>query len=189
MFENTDRKIVVCGFPGVGKTTAADNKVMIDLESSDYHWIMTPKGKVQHPEWPMNYVNLISMLVNEVDGLDDYKDLKYIFTSTHKEVIKGLMDRKIPFVIIAPKNKLRYIRRYQDRGSSEQFIKSIRDNWDTYMKDISSYGAPVIYTDVFIGDILKMSSAEAYLTAKIEDMKKYIYGFDVIDEIDVEEES
>lgn len=177
MFESS-KKIVICGFPGVGKSTAADNKVMIDLESSDYHWIMTPEGKVQHPEWPMNYISFISMLVNETDGLKDYEDLKYIFTSTHKEVIKGLMTKKIPFVIVAPKSKLKYIQRYRERGSSEAFIKSLRDNWGCYMKDISSYGVPVIYTDVYLGDILKLSGAEAYFTAKLEDVEQYMYNLE-----------
>lgn len=174
----TNRKIIICGFPGVGKTTAADDKVAIDLESSDFHWIMTKEGRVQHPAWPANYLSAIMALSNETEDLEEYKDLKYIFTSTHKEVIKGLIEHRQPLIIVAPKNKIRYIRRYQERGSSEQFIKSMRDNWDSYMKDISSYGVPVIYTDVYLGEILKMSSAEPYLAAKIEDLEKYVYGLD-----------
>ena len=175
------RKIIIAGFPGVGKSTCAsiDNK-FIDLESSDFHWIYSadiPSQKCKNPEWPQNYVDTIKTIANSTDDSQEYRDSIYIMCSTHKEVLTKLIENKLSFIIVAPKSKDLYIQRYRDRGSSEEFINSLDEHWDEYMQDISSYTIPVIYTDEYLGDILHRNDTYDYLLNKVRDVDRYIYKY------------
>lgn len=162
-FFDLNSPILIAGFPGVGKSSAAkifDEKIgkniCIDLESSDFHWIVDKSGnRHQHPEWPMNYVNAAKALLFETRGLEDYKNLKFICISTHKESLSILNEQEVEFCIVTPINKEKSIKRYKERGSSLEFIKSIDENWDKYMDDIYSYDMPVIMTDEYLCNILK----------------------------------
>lgn len=172
------RKIVIAGFPGVGKSTAAtiDPQIVADMESSDFHWIIDPEGKKQlHPEWPDNYVKAIKMMVSETDGIEEYQHLMYICCSTHKEVIERLIQDRIPVIIVAPEDKRSYLKRYMARGSSEQFIKSMDANWDSYMDDIKSYRMPVVYTDYYLHDILFQHGSYSYFCDKAANVEKYVF--------------
>ena len=191
------KKIVIAGFPGTGKSTASEifGDAVIDLESSNYHWIITDSGnKVLHPEWPDNYVRAICAVANETDGLADYARTLYVCCSTHNEVLTALMIRKQPFVIVCPKtdhnSMLQFLDRYRERNSPPEFINAMRNNWNKYMEDIKSYNIPVIYTMQYIGNILSIRGAYAYLLAKVQDVERYIYNpsFDIdtyIDDFDI----
>ena len=187
-----NKPMIIAGFPGVGKSTAAklfgttdiENENMdrpviiskssntdnpydsivknnyenhcIDLESSDFHWIIDKDGdKHLHPEWPANYINAIKLLLFETRGLKKYKNLKYVCISTHKDVLNTLRDQEIEFCIVAPLSKENAIERYKKRGSSEEFIQKLDENWDTFMNDLDSYDMPVIKTDEYLYDILR----------------------------------
>lgn len=162
-FFNINGPMLIAGFPGVGKTTVAKMPIhvfgenaCIDLESSDYHWIIDKDGnKHQHPEWPMNYVNAAKILLYETRGLKDYENLKFICISTHKDILQILNDQEIDFCIIAPFSKDEALKRYKERRSSPEFIKNMDEHWNEYMDDINSYGMPVIMTDEYLYDILK----------------------------------
>lgn len=173
------RKIIIAGFPGVGKSTAAkiDPQIVADMESSDFHWIIDPEGKKNlHPAWPDNYVKAIEMMAKETDGLENYRDLLYICCSTHKDVIKRLIEDRFAVIIVAPKDKQTYLNRYMARGSSEEFVKSMDENWDSYMEDIKSYGMPVIYNDEYLHDILFMPGTYDYLCDKVDNVEQFIFG-------------
>lgn len=160
-----NKPMIIAGFPGVGKSTAAklfgttdieNENRCIDLESSDFHWIIDKDGgKHLHPEWPVNYINAMKLLLFETRGLEKYKNLKYVCISTHKDVLSALRDQEIEFCIVAPLSKENAIERYKKRGSSKEFIQKLDENWDTYMNDLNSYDMPVIKTDEYLYDILR----------------------------------
>ena len=160
-----NKPMIIAGFPGVGKSMAANlfgtadtenENFCIDLESSYFHWIVDKDGnKHLHPEWPANYINAIKMLLFETRGLEKYKNLKYVCISTHKDVLNALSDQEIEFCIVAPLSKENTIDRYKRRGSSEEFIQKLDENWDIFMNDLDSYNMPVIKTDEYLYDILR----------------------------------
>lgn len=178
-----NRKVIIAGFPGIGKSYCGEHlDSVIDLESSDFHWIIDPNGEKQlHPAWPDNYISAIKLIANETSDIRKYDCVQYVACSTHKTVIERLIQDKIGFVIIAPKTKSVYIQRYIDIGSSEEFIKSLDENWDSYMNDLKSYIAPVIYTDEFLNTIIDHNSYK-YLLNKIECTEKFLYGEDWLED-------
>ena len=132
--------IIIAGFPGVGKSTYAKiYKDSIDLEYSNFHWIETPDGKVQHPEWPMNYVNAIKILHEALNG----NQVKYVFISTHKEVL-DILKNDVPFIVAYPTNKKETLKKFRDRGNSKEFIKKIDESWTEYIDNLKTCGMPAI---------------------------------------------
>lgn len=140
--EYVSSKIIIAGFPGVGKSETAKliPGVVMDVESSDYHW---NEDKSLNPLWPDNYLDYVKILL-ETDGLEEYKDLLYICISTHADTLKRLRKLQIPFVIAVPEDKEETIARYRERGNSEAFIKQLDEHWEEWMKDFEDYDMPVL---------------------------------------------
>ena len=140
----SDRNLVICGFPGVGKSIAEEKrKDTMDLESSNFKWV-TNEDKTEYginPGWPLNYVNEIAAHYKNA-----YRII--ILVSTHKEVIRHLQARKIPFLIVAPSEdvplKNEYLIRFLQRGSAVDFIKDMDANWFRYLREITEHGETVI---------------------------------------------
>ena len=156
----TDKNLVICGFPGVGKSIAEEKrKDTMDLESSRFKWTIVQDGEdcryVVNPGWPLNYVNEI---------VAQYKNAYriIILVSTHKEVIRHLQARKIPFLIVAPsedvKMKNEYLIRFLQRGSTVDFIKDMDANWFRYLREITEHGETVIRlgSGQYLTDILPL---------------------------------
>lgn len=151
-----DRNLVICGFPGVGKSIAEEKrKDTMDLESSNFRWIPVEDGgePIEHPHWPENYLNAI-----EAQYQDNYR--KIILVSTHLEVIAGLKKKRIPFLIVAPMAssamKNEYLIRYLMRGSSVSFINEMDDLWFRYLQDLEEQGETVIHlgSGQYLTDVL-----------------------------------
>lgn len=151
------RTKIIAGFPGCGKSTAAiklGTSKVIDLESSDYHWIYDNDGnKKLNPKWPENYVIEIIRLINN-------NKTKYICISTHSSVLVLLTVLNIKFKIVMPYSKEIYMNRYKLRGSSEEFISNMDKNWDSYIHDLSalylsSKNISLMSTDKYISEIIK----------------------------------
>lgn len=178
MNQSTD-KIIIAGFPGVGKTKSAEilRGIAIDCESSDFHW-MDPKAEVKtsDPEWPYNYLKYIKMLTYETDSIKGFRDLLYVCCSTHAEVLQRLRQERIPFVIVVPEDKEDTVARYRARGNSEAFIQKLEENWDTWMKNFESYDMPIVRLkpDMYLSDLLNRSSTFDYLVDKINDVIQYV---------------
>ena len=148
---NVNTKKVIAGFPGVGKSTAAKlhPDIFIDLESSDYHWIKDKNGNnVCDPDWPMNYVAKIIVLMNVESSH------KYILISTHNEVLTELNKRYIPFEAVLPKTKSKYIERYKKRKNTEAFIAKLTDNFDAFVASVFNANPVKTYmTDGYLENI------------------------------------
>lgn len=116
---------IISGFPGVGKSylgKRSDNEVkVLDLESSNF------KGENR---WE-DYKNEIKNQVGKVDVL---------FVSSHKETRKILSELGFNFYLVYPDRSLEdeYLRRYTERGSSQEFIDMMDKNFDLFIDSIEN---------------------------------------------------
>lgn len=206
---------IIAGFPGVGKSYAGkslkdggklyngnvcvDDIVVVDMESSEYHWIMNGDEKICNPEWPDNYITEILRVCH--NSTDDRLWIPLI--STHKIVIERLISKikemnpieyteplkptelndlldeeifatkdseDIPspskefydLFIVAPypndECKKKFINRYIERGSSDEFVKSLDENYYSYLKDLESfaYDAKIYFIDGYMSDFIEL---------------------------------
>ena len=115
------KTLVVCGFPGIGKTHLFNNVdfKILDSDSSTF----------DKDNFPKNYIDHIKVNLDKV---------KIILVSSHKDVREELIKEGIKFVLIHPYPSLKdsYIERYKERGSSERFINLISENWDSWMVEM-----------------------------------------------------
>lgn len=129
--------MIICGYPGIGKTTLCKNcKDFIDLESSIYY---NEDGKTRPDGWQQMYVNTALWLSR--DGYD-------IFMSCHEGVRELLADacekdpNLIVFVIAPhPAFKQQWIRKLMNRAMTEGTEIAIRAyEWvpKTFNDDIES---------------------------------------------------
>jgi hypothetical protein len=123
--------IVICGFPGVGKSCVANNrKNIIDAESSAYSWSLDfehpENGFKRNPAFPSNYIQSIKGFIDKYE---------YVLVSSHKEVRVALGKEGIPYIIVAPKRELKneYLIRYLQRGNemdlSNRSTRSGMSSW------------------------------------------------------------
>lgn len=116
---------IISGFPGVGKSHLGkrlDNEVkVLDLESSDF------KGENR---WE-DYKSEIKNQIGKVDVL---------FVSSHKETRKILSELGLNFYLVYPDRSLKdeYLRRYRERGSSQEFIDMMDKNFDLFIDSIEN---------------------------------------------------
>ena len=152
--------MIICGFPGVGKTVAGNkSRNVIDVESTRFHWLDgDPLSNSENANWVNDYVDYIEKINNENSS-------KYILVSCHKSVREELLKRGLFFVIVVPYREIlnEYIKRYIKRGDNYDFIKKISDNWYKWLTEIDEMralfnGAPVVYLDTheYISDCLSM---------------------------------
>ena len=136
--------MIICGFPGVGKSTVArDMGGVVDLES-------TPFKK----DFDM-YLNVAIHMHN-----NGYTPL----VSSHEEMREKLINSGVKFKVVIPKltDKDIYMRNYKYRGSTEEFIKLLDENFDKWILDIMS--------DVRLRDKLIILDHDKYIDDYIEDI-------------------
>lgn len=211
---------IIAGFPGVGKSYVGSicsesnpfetidglKVVIVDMESSDYHWTYVNDNKMANLDWPSNYINAIFGTCKK-----STKNVRYIpLISTHKEVLEELIStikRNQPIIydddditndnfyidfynlfIVAPQPnedcKKKYIKRYVDRGSSEDFIESLSKNYYSYLKDIESFAfdAIVYFIDGYMKDFVDfvILLKNAYIVSdKINGSGHYMSEYDI----------
>lgn len=125
------RKLVISGFPGVGKSWLFENPnglVIVDSDSSNFSWENAAE-KIRHPEWPNNYIQHI---------LEQRDKMDIIFVSTHKEVRDAMVAAKIPFILVypGPDMKEEYIQRYVDRGNAPGFVRLLEQNYEAWIAEL-----------------------------------------------------
>lgn len=161
------KPIVICGFPGIGKTYASKNfgktyvsknVVMsansLDMDSSEYHWKTRFDGrkKDEVENWEDKYVDAIS------ETYEGFNALRYIFVSTHAKVREKLRERNIPYIIVRPDEGLRndYMIKYMKRQSDIDSICKLYENWNAWLFDLELDPMPKITLgyDEYLLDIL-----------------------------------
>lgn len=130
MFPYNSGGIVICGFPGVGKSFLAKQhpEHVIDLDSSSFSKLST--GEV-NPLWPQNYVVAIR---------EHLRNFSMVLVSTHREIRSILAQNKINFVIVMPSmdQKEEYMSRYRQRVGHPLSLDVIDKNWKLFIGDCLS---------------------------------------------------
>ena len=128
------KPLIISGFGGVGKTTLAGKyENVIDLESSQYQFIFpettqenrekmkASMDRQKNSEWPENYIKAINDAANKYDVVC----IRYNGT---KE--PNFLDTYgIDYIVAHPTKrafKNHYIKRFRERGNTEEFIEVIK---------------------------------------------------------------
>lgn len=152
---------VICGFPGVGKTTLfqrlkAEGLPVLDSDSSQF----------DKSQFPANYINHIKNAI--ASG-------HWVFCSTHKVVREALHAAGISYVLCYPIHKYlkeEYIQRYIDRGSPEAFIKLMESKWDEFFDDVASDLHGITFG---LGEGEFMERMAKDIISRDEKMKRHIF--------------
>jgi hypothetical protein len=144
-FQTVDR-ILICGFPGVGKTTCfkEDNFKNVKFIDSD-------SSKFPKDEFPHNYIKHISsFILYEEDDLAFPTTINFI--STHDVVLQELIRLKVRFNLVYPSKHIKseYIQRYYDRKSPQSFIDLLEKNYDTWIDALASLDVDEKYCNKII---------------------------------------
>jgi hypothetical protein len=96
-------------------------EIVIDIDSSKFD-----KGY-----FPENYVTH----VKELFLGNNTGERKIILVSSHKSVRDELKKQGIEYTLVYPIRDLKpcYLERYRQRGDSEEFIKMMDENWDSFI--------------------------------------------------------
>lgn len=141
---------IICGFPGIGKTTAESVcREVIDCESSGFHYIFDPTeasaknpGGVEkvNPNWVSEYVNFIEKCAK--DG-----KYRFVLASTHLKVREELDMRMIPYIVVVPERCLKdeYLARYVKRGDCAEFIIEVSESWAEWLDEIEQNAPAVVH--------------------------------------------
>lgn len=116
---------VVCGFPGVGKST-----LFAEAQAQGIKLLDSDSSKFDKSQFPQNYIEHITQAL--ADGYT-------VLCSTHSAVRQALHEAGIPFAIVAPlahSQKDEYIQRYVNRGSPEAFVQLMEAKWDEFYLDV-----------------------------------------------------
>ena len=112
--------MIICGFPGTGKTIMAKFSRWVDLES-------TPFEK----DW-MRYAKVAKHM----------HDNGYtVMVSTHEELMDCFELMEVPYTVIVPNkaDMFIYAERYKQRGNDDLFIRKIIENWDNWINRILAH--------------------------------------------------
>lgn len=178
--------IIIAGFPGVGKSTAAkhNHADFVDMESSIYHWDFDDNGnRIPDTNWPNNYVDAIQKNF-EFFNVVEYggrKKITFILTSTHNEVLGEMKKRNLPFFIVAPskKDKKFYLDTYKKRGNSEEFINKLDKNFESFLEDLDSCEVPIFrMSNRFLEDVCNDRRIIDFISGYM-----YSKGYKIHDEI------
>lgn len=114
--------MIVCGFPGTGKSMMARRSNWVDLESTPFkkNWLL--------------YAEVAKHM----------SDNGYtVMVSTHRELLEMLEQIETSYTVVVPPicDEEVYIRRYDMRGNSYEFIQTLRANWKNWLHDIITHSS------------------------------------------------
>lgn len=141
--------IIISGFPGVGKSfLGKNNDDFIDLDSSRY---------AGEDRW-QRYKERIE------DALGIYK---YIFVSSHEETRDILKELGFKYYVVYPDKNLKeeYLRRYKERGSKEEFIDLMNNNFESFIDSIENNSPNEVK--------VKLTKSDDFLKTIIYKLKEY----------------
>ena len=122
--------MIICGFPGTGKSFTAKFYNWVDLESTPFEkdWVRYAK---------------VAKHMND----NGYT----VMVSTHRELLKELERIGVPYTVILPhpSDKEEFLNKYKTRGNSEEFIENIDLHWEEWIDSIL-YTKSVLKTVVFL---------------------------------------
>lgn len=109
--------MIVCGFPGTGKTTMAKFSRWVDLESTPFRKNWRLYAEVAKHMSDQGYTVMIS---THADLLDELEQIEARYTV----VVPDITDTQI------------YMKRFEARGNTVEFCKKVYDNWNVWIENI-----------------------------------------------------
>ena len=115
--------MIICGFPGTGKSMMARFSRWVDLESTPFkkNWLL--------------YAEVAKHM----------SDSGYtVMVSTHAEMLNALEHIEARYTVVIPPitDKDTYMHRYDMRGNTDDFIRLLDENWHRWISDI--IGKPTV---------------------------------------------
>ena len=109
--------MIICGFPGTGKTTMAKFSRWVDLESTPFRKNWRLYAEVAKHMSDQGYTVMIS---------------------THSELLDELEQLETRYTVVIPDvtDVQTYMHRFERRGNSTDFCKKVYDNWYNWIEAI-----------------------------------------------------
>ena len=109
--------MIICGFPGTGKSMMAKFSRWVDLESTPFEKDWERYAKVAKHMSDNGYT---------------------VMVSTHRELLAMLEQMEVPYMVIIPPitDKEIYLHRYDMRGNNYDFIRLLDTNWQQWISEI-----------------------------------------------------
>lgn len=163
---------VISAFPACGKSTYFKNysyysnekykDKILDSDSSLFSWLYDENGNktdVRNLDFPNNYIQHIKEHLNKEN---------IIFVSSHKSVRDALKANKIKYYLIYPEKSMKeeWMKRFRDRGNSEEFIKFQEDHWDEFIDDMANEIFPM---KVELKPCVNLNAITSFLIKNIKD--------------------
>jgi len=147
--------IIISAFAGLGKTTLGNKySNVIDLESTNYHWIFDIKERTTlnseelkgikqrqlNPEWPSNYIRAIQKYQNEYD---------IVLITASKQIRDILCEKGIDFTFAfpTPDSLDEIIELCARRNNNEQFIQGVKNAFYTWQSELPEYPYKTIFVN------------------------------------------
>ena len=147
---------IICGFSGIGKTTAEEkHRRILDFESSGFSHVFDPDTLIRpkNADFPKNYIDALEKLIEN-------NEATFYLLSCHQEVRDELKKRGLDYIIVMPNMdaKNEYLKRWLRRGSPIEFIVSMNKRWVDMIHSCEYDDAPKIYLgdDEYIGSLLNI---------------------------------
>lgn len=134
---STEKGRIVCGFAGVGKSTAALSMPgVVDLESTPFDKDWERYSKVAQHMAANGYTVLLSC---------------------HRELREQLTRDGASYLLAMPPRDARdeYLSRYVDRGNAAEFVTLLKTNWDAFLAVLP--GERVLGVKGFLSDNLRLT--------------------------------
>lgn len=146
---------IICGFPGVGKSTLYNAGKACDYVQITY----SASSKYAKYDFPQNYVSDIHRMYVEAKQ-SAYKTV-VILCSTHEDVRRALKERGIPYVLVFPERDIKqeYLERYREHGASPELVRLISDNWDNWLGQLEKEERTqkvTLFSGQYLSDIAPM---------------------------------
>lgn len=109
--------MIICGFPGTGKSTMAKFSQWVDLESTPFHKNWRLYAEVAKHMSDQGYTVMVSTHSELLDELE-------LIEARYMVIIPDITDAQI------------YMHRYESRGNTPDFCKKIYDNWYNWIEAI-----------------------------------------------------
>lgn len=160
----SDGAIVVCGYPGIGKTVATINLQNLGYQVLDVDYknfstkncmFRSQMGNVpmncemKNPSFPDNFIRYIRERKNTVD---------FIFVSSDEDVRNALKLAEIKYVSVYPKkeSKYKYINRLSRSNYREEDIAMLNRRWDAEIDELEKEDTTkfALDADMYMSNIL-----------------------------------
>ena len=147
------KKIIISGFPGIGKSFASTSFGFHDSDSSLFSW---ESPGVRSLDFPRNYMD-------HIQGLSGV-----VMVSSHINVRNALAERGFDFWLVYPhlSCKGEYLERFKRRDDSDYFINMLSDNWESWIQAMDCEGQSStkirLGSGMYLSDIVSANLAEKH---------------------------